>query len=120
MTPSEQITTYIEGFTDWRGQLLARVRELTLETAPELAEEWKWKSPVWSHNGLISSVSAFKSDVRITFFQGASLSDPQGIFNAGNEAKMMRSIKLGKNDTLNEAAFQDMLRAAVAHNANGG
>jgi hypothetical protein len=118
--PSKQITDYIFGLTDWRGQELARLRKLILEAEPGLTEEWKWSSPVWSHKGLVCSISAFKEHVGVNFFKGASLQDPRGLLNHGLDAKATRSIKLLKGDTLDEAAFKDLVRAAVAHNTSGG
>ena len=117
MGASQQIKDYIAGIGDWRGEQLARVRELTLSAVPDMIEEWKWNSPVWSKDGMAVSAGAFKNHVSISFFQGASLPDPQGLFEAGQEAKAMRSIKLLKGDGLNEAAYQELVRAAVAHNA---
>ncbi|MEX2431105.1 MAG: DUF1801 domain-containing protein [Dehalococcoidia bacterium] len=119
MNPSEQITAYITGIADWRGDMVARLRKLTLEADPGLTEEWKWSSPCWSHQGLVSSVGAFKDHVGINFFKGASLGDPLGLFNGGLDAKATRSIKLREGDTLDEAAFQDLVREAVAHNLAG-
>ncbi len=116
MQPSEQITAYIEGYDDWRGETLARLRELILEADPALAEEWKWKSPVWSREGLVVSVGGFKNHVGVNFFQGASLQDPKGLFEAGQDAKVMRSIRLKQGDSLDESAFQDLVREAVSYN----
>jgi hypothetical protein len=116
VTPSEQITSYIASLTDWRGETVAKLRQLTLAADPNLAEEWKWNSPVWSREGLSCSASAFKTHVGVNFFQGAALEDPRSLFNDGLNAKASRSIKLRKGDTLDEAAFQDLVRAAVALN----
>lgn len=117
MDASEQITSYIAGYDDWRGEVLARLRDLILEADPNLAEEWKWKSPVWSREGLVVSVAGFKTHVGINFFQGASLPDPAGLFKAGLDAKASRSIHLQPGDEIDEAAFQSLVRAAVAHNS---
>jgi hypothetical protein len=116
MNASEQITSHITGLSDWRGQTLARLRTLILEADPRLTEEWKWSSPVWSHKGLVCSIAAFKDHVGINFFQGASLEEPR-LFNAGLDAKATRSIKLLKGAMLDEPAFQDLVRAAVAYNS---
>lgn len=116
MNPSEQITTYIAGLPDWRGQMLARLRKLIASADTHLAEEWKWSTPVWSHKGLVCSIGAFKEHVGVNFFQGASLADPHGLFNSGLDAKTTRSIKFLKGDTVDEAAFQELVRSAVAHN----
>ena len=119
MNPSEEISDYIARAADWRGQCVGRLRALILEASPGITEEWKWNSPTWSQDGLVVSVSAFKRDVRATFFNGAALEDPRGLFNASLEAKTMRSIKIREGDSVDESAFQDLVRAAVAHNAAG-
>ena len=111
-----QITAYISNLNDWRGPLLARLRALINEAAPSLTEEWKWSSPVWSHKGLVCSIGAFKEHVGVNFFQGASLKDPHHLFNHGLDAKATRSIKLVEEDALNESAFKELVRTAVAHN----
>jgi len=90
MDASEQITQHIKALTDWRGKLLARLRKLILATDPDIVEEWKWGTPVWSHKGNVVAVGAFQDHVKVNFFKGASLSDPHGLFNAGLEAKATR------------------------------
>jgi len=119
LDPSEQIASYISGLSDWRGEELARLRKLIRDAGPQLTEEWKWGTPVWSDKGLVCSIGAFKEHVGINFFKGASLQDPKGLFNGGIDAKASRSIKLFKGDPLDESAFQDLVRAAVAHNTAG-
>lgn len=116
MQPSEQITTYIEGLGDWRGKQLARLRKLILKAAPQLDEEWKWGTPVFTHNGLVCAISAFKEHVGINFFQGAFLKDPHRLFNSGLDAKAMRTIKLFEGDKLDDAAFRELVKTAVAYN----
>jgi len=98
---------------------MARFRKLILKAAPELTEEWKWDTPVFSHKGLVCAIGAFKDHVGINFFQGASLQDPHGLFNGGLDAKASRSIKLNEGDKLDEAAFQKLVKAAVAYNDAG-
>jgi hypothetical protein len=120
MTPSQRISDYIAGVTDWRGKMLTRIRKLVHEATPDIIEEWKWGSPVWSQNGMICSASAFKDHVKINFFKGASLEDPQGLFNAGLEAKATRAVDFNEGDQIDEAALKDLIRAAVAHNMAGG
>jgi hypothetical protein len=120
LTPSQQIDDYIAGVTDWRGELLARIRTLVREAAPDVREEWKWGSPVWSQNGMICSASAFKDQVKINFFKGASLEDPKSLFNAGLEAKATRAIDFNEGEKIDEAALKDLIRAAVAYNTSGG
>jgi hypothetical protein len=117
MTPSQLITQRIEELGDWRGQRMARLRQLILEAAPGISEEWKWDTPVWSHTGNVVAVGAFKDYLKINFFKGASLPDPKGLFNAGLEAKTSRGIDLHEGDKLNEAALKELIRAAVALNA---
>jgi hypothetical protein len=119
LSASQQIDNYINGLTDWRGKMIARLRKLILEAAPELTEEWKWDTPVWSHNGNVVAASAFKDHVKLNFFKGASLDDPQGLFNAGLEAKATRAIDVAEGEGINESALKDLVRAGVAHNASG-
>ena len=96
--------------------MLARLRKLILDAAPDLVEEWKWNTPVWSHNGNVVAVGAFRDHVKVNLFKGASLNDPHGLFNAGLEAKASRAIDLRQGDVIDEAAFEDLVRAAVALN----
>lgn len=117
MTASERIDRRIAELADWRGSLLARVRALVLEADPDTVEEWKWNAPTWSHDGLLLAVGIFKKHVGVNFFQGARLDDPSGLFNGGLDAKNTRSIKLEEGDELNEAAFKELVRTAVARNA---
>jgi hypothetical protein len=118
MNASERITTYIDELGDWRGKTLARLRKLIRDAAPVLSEEWKWNTPVWSHNGNVLAVGAFQDHVKVNFFKGASLDDSHGLFNAGLEAKASRAIDIHERDRINEAAFKDLVRAAV--DLNGG
>lgn len=120
MTASQHIDNYIKELTDWRGKMIFRLRKLILEAAPELAEEWKWDTPVWSHKGNVVAAGVFKDHVKLNFFKGASLEDSKGLFNAGLDAKATRAIDFGENDNIDEAALKDLVRAAVAHNASGG
>lgn len=113
---SERITSHIEELGDWRGKMLARLRKLIRDAAPELVEGWKWSTPVWSHNGNVVAIGAFKDHVKINMFKGASLADPHGLFNAGLEAKASRAIDIHNGDIINEAALKDLVRAAVALN----
>ena len=96
--------------------MLARLRKLILDAAPDLVEEWKWNTPVWSHNGNVVAVGAFRDHVKVNMFKGASLNDPHGLFNAGLEAKASRAIDLRQDDVIDEAAFEDLVRAALALN----
>ncbi len=116
---SAQISKQIAELADWRGKLLARLRKVTLAAAPGLTEDWKWGTAVYVSQGNALALSAFKDHVKINFFQGAALSDPHGLFNAGLDAKAMRSIDLFEGDKIDEAALKELVRAAVAHNAAG-
>jgi hypothetical protein len=116
MNPSELIDQQIAGLNDWRGTLYARLRQLIHEADPELAEEWKWGTGVWTKNGMFCSVGAFKDHLKINFFKGASLPDPHGLFNSGLEAKASRSIDFFEGDSVNEAPLKELIGAAVAYN----
>jgi hypothetical protein len=117
MNASELITNRIASLPDWRGEMFAHLRQLIHQTDPSLTEEWKWDTAVWTENGLVCAVNAFKEHVLINFFRGASLEDPRGLFNSGLEAKATRAIKLLEGDAIDEPALQDLIRAAVAKNA---
>jgi hypothetical protein len=114
MKPSEQITSYINELADWRGQMLARVRKLILNVAPDIVEGWKWNTPVWLCNKNVVAIGAFRDHVKLNFFQGAALNDPHGLFNAGLEAKATRAIDVYQGDAINEGALKELIRAAVA------
>jgi hypothetical protein len=119
LTPSQQIDNHIKELADWRGELLARLRKLILEASPELTEEWKWDTPVWSYKGNVVAGGAFKDHIKLNFFKGASLKDSQGLFNAGLDAKATRGIDFHQGDEINEAALKDLVREAVAYNSSG-
>ena len=119
-TPSQLVTNQIAELADWRGNMLARLRQLILAADPDITEEWKWGTAVWSHKGNVVAVGAFKDHLKINFFKGASLKDPKGLFNAGLEAKATRAIDLHAGDKINEAALKELIRAAVALNIAGG
>jgi hypothetical protein len=117
MNPSERIDELIAGLTDWRGKTLAGVRKTILEADREIVEEWKWMgSPVWSRDGMIAVGNAHKDKVKLTFSQGASLPDPDKLFNNGFGGKVWRAIDLYEGDKINERALKGLVRAAVAHN----
>ena len=120
LTPSQHIDNYIKELTDWRGKLLARLRKLILAAAPELTEEWKWDTPVWSYKGNVVAGGAFKDHIKLNFFKGASLKDPKGLFNAGLDAKATRGIDFHESDELDELALKELVREAVAYNTTGG
>ena len=120
LLPAQLITNQIAELADWRGQLLARLRELIHEAAPDITEEWKWGTAVYSQKGNVVAAGAFKDHIKLNFFKGASLEDPQGLFNAGLEAKATRAIDFSEGGEIQEAALKDLIRAAVAHNMAGG
>jgi len=117
MKPSERIDQLIAGITDWRGKTFARLRKTILDADPEIVEEWKWMgSPVWSRDGMIAVANAHKEKVKITFQNGASLADPDKLFNAGLEGNKWRAIDFSEGDTIDEPALKRLIRAAVAYN----
>jgi hypothetical protein len=117
MDASERIDQLIAGLTDWRGKAFARLREGILAADPEIVEEWKWMgSPVWSRGGLIAVANAHKGKVKLTFAYGASLPDPEGLFNAGLEGNARRAIDIFEGDTLNDRALTNLVRAAIDYN----
>jgi hypothetical protein len=121
-TASEQIDERIRELGDWRGETLADVRRVVKEADPDVVEEWKWAkatspgTPVWSHAGGICTGESYKSVVKLTFFKGASLDDPSGLFNSSLEGKVRRAIDIRAGVQLDEEALKDLVRAAVALN----
>jgi hypothetical protein len=119
---SRMIDERIRELADWRGPVLQRMRELIHEADPEVVEEWKWKkatspgTPVWSHNGGICTGESYKQVVKLTFFQGAALKDPARLFNSSLEGNTRRAIDIREDDAIQEAAFKQLIRAAVALN----
>jgi hypothetical protein len=117
MTPSERIDQLIAGLTDWRGETLASIRKVILDADREIIEEWKWMgSPVWSHDGMIAVGNAHKDKVKLTFSHGASLPDPDKLFNAGLKGNAWRAIDVFEGDKVKERALKNLVRAAVAYN----
>ncbi len=116
-SPSAAITRFIADLKDWRGPVLANLRLLIGSAAPDLAEDWKWGTPVWTGGGNVVAIGAFKDHVKVNFFAGAALKDPHGLFNAGLDAKASRAIDIGPDDSLNASAFQALVRAAAVHQA---
>lgn len=119
---SSRIDQKIEQLGDWRGQTLARVRGLIREADPEIVEEWKWVkpkspgTPVFSHAGIVCTGETYKNAVKLTFARGASLPDAAGLFNASLEGNVRRAIDIHEGDRIDEAAFRELIRAAVAAN----
>jgi hypothetical protein len=117
MNPSERIDQLISGLTDWRGKMLASIRKTILEADPEIVEEWKWMgSPVWSHDGMVAVANAHKDKVKVTFAHGASLPDPDKLFNADLAGNAWRAIDFFEGDKINVRALKILVRDAVAYN----
>jgi hypothetical protein len=117
MNPSERIDQLIAELTDWRKKTFASIRNIILEADREIIEEWKWMgSPVWSHDGIIAVANAHKEKVKLTFAHGASLPDPDKLFNAGLEGNARRAIDFFEGGKINEHALKNLVRAAVDYN----
>jgi hypothetical protein len=115
---SANITKRIEELGDWRGETLAHVRQLIYDADPDIQEEWKWRgTPVWSHDGGVCTGESYKQVVKLTFFRGASIKDPKKLFNSSLEGNTRRAIDLREGEKINEAAFKQLIRAAVAANS---
>src|SRR5438128_7378368 len=125
-SPSQQIDARIEELSEWRGEMLARIRILIRQADPEVVEEVKWRKPsnsmrgvpVWSHAGIICTGETYKNVVKMTFAKGASLADPCGLFNSSLEGNTRRAIDFHEGDKIDEKALQALVRAAVALNAS--
>ena len=121
-SPGQLIDARIEELDDWRGKTLAEVRRIITEADPEVVEEWKWRkasnpgTPVWSHGGGICTGEVYKSAVKLTFFRGAALKDPAGLFNSSLEGKVRRAIDIHEGDRINETALKALILKAVALN----
>jgi len=114
---SRLIDARIEELGDWRGKTLAKIRKLIKRADPEVIEEWKWRGvPVWSHDGILCTGETYKNLVKVTFLKGAQLEDPKRLFNSSLEGNARRAIDLHEGDELDEAAFQALVRAAIALN----
>ena len=119
---SSKITQRTQEFGDWRGETLARLRHLILDADPDMQEEWKWVKPtnpgvpVWSHDGGVCTGEVYKQVVKLTFFRGASVKDPKQLFNSSLEGNVRRAIDFHEGEKVNEAAFRQLIRAAVAAN----
>lgn len=115
---AQLIDARIRELDGWRGQTLARMRELILEADPEIVEEWKWSNPVWSRNGIICTGESYKSHVKLTFARGASVPDPSKIFNSSLEGNMRRAIDIKEGEQVDARAFKALIKAAVARNGS--
>ena len=117
-SPSQLIDARIKELGDWRGETLARVRRLIKQACPDVVEEWKWMgTPVWSHDGIVCTGESYKQVVKLTFARGASVPDPKKLFNSSLEGNVRRAIDLREGEKINEAAFKQLIRAAVAANS---
>jgi len=122
---SKLIDEKIKELGDWRGETLSKVRALIKAADPDVVEEWKWAkatspgTPVWSHNGGICTGETYKSVVKLTFFKGAALSDPSGLFNSSLDGKVRRAIDIREDEKINDAALKKLIREAVALNLKG-
>lgn len=123
-SPAQLIDAKIEELGDWRGQTLSRLRDLIRQADPAVVEEWKWRKatspgvPVWSHDGIVCTGETYKSVVKLTFFKGASLDDPAGLFNSSLDGKVRRAIDVHEGEQIDEQAFVALIRAAVSLNAS--
>jgi hypothetical protein len=119
VSPSQLIDARIDELSDWRGEMLARVRAIIRQADPDVVEEWKWRGvPVWSHAGIICTGETYKNVVKMTFAKGASLEDPSRLFNSSLEGNTRRAIDLHEGDRIDEKALTALIRAAVALNTS--
>jgi hypothetical protein len=117
---SALIDQKIKELGDWRGETLARVREIVRAADPEIVEEWKWMgTPTWSHSGIVCTGETYKTAVKMTFAKGAALQDPSGLFNSSLDGNVRRAIDIHEGDNIDEAALKALIRAAVALNLKG-
>jgi hypothetical protein len=118
-TASQEIDARIKELGGWRGRTLARMRELIHEADPDVVEEWKWMgTPIWSHDGIICTGESYKAVVKLTFAKGASLEDPNKLFNSSLEGNMRRAIDIKIGEEVNAAAFKALVREAIALNTS--
>ena len=116
-SPSQLIDARIDELGDWRGEMLARIRQLVKEADPDVVEEWKWRGvPTWSHGGIVCTGETYKQVVKTTFFKGASLEDPAGLFNSSLEGNTRRAIDFHEDDEVDAEAFKALVHAAVELN----
>jgi hypothetical protein len=119
-SPAQLIDARIEELGDWRGRTLARVRSLVKEADPEVVEEWKWRVPVWSHDGIVCTGETYKKAVKMTFAKGASLEDPSGLFNSSLEGNTRRAIDIHEGEEIDAEALKALIREAVELNTSAG
>jgi hypothetical protein len=114
---SALISKRIAELQDWRGETLGRMRKLIKQADPDVVEEWKWMTPVWSHDGIICTGESYKNAVKLTFAKGASLKDPAHLFNSSLDGNVRRAIDIPKGEKVDESAFKALVRQAVALNS---
>jgi hypothetical protein len=118
---TQLIDARIKELSDWRGEMLARVRKLIKQADPEVVETWKWRGvPVWEHDGIICTGETYKASVKLTFAKGAALDDPSGLFNASLDGNVRRAIDIHEGGRIDDTAFKALIRAAVALNVSKG
>jgi hypothetical protein len=118
-SPPQLIDARIKELGDWRGEMLARIRELIKRADPDVVEEWKWRGvPVWYHDGMICTGETHKNVVKMTFAKGASLEDPSGLFNSSLDGNTRRAIDFHEGDEIDEKPLQALIRAAVKLNTS--
>ena len=118
LTASAFIDAKINELGDWRGKTLAHLRKLIHDADPKIQEEWKWRgTPVWSHDGIVCTGESYKQVVKLTFARGAAIEDPKKLFNSSLEGNVRRAIDIREGEKLNETAFKQLIRAAVAANS---
>lgn len=115
---SQLIDARIRELVGWRGETLARMRELILEADPEITEEWKWSNPVWSRNGIICTGESYKTHVKLTFARGASVADPSKLFNSSLEGNLRRALDIKEGEQVDARAFKALIKAAIATNGS--
>jgi hypothetical protein len=115
---SQLIDQRIGDLGGWRGETLARMRALVLEADPEMTEEWKWRTPVWSRHGIVCTGEAYKKVVKLTFARGASIPDPSQLFNSSLEGNTRRAIDIHEGEKVDAGAFKALVKAAVAQNGS--
>jgi hypothetical protein len=118
-SPAELIDARIKELGDWRGEMLARVRQIIKDADPDVVEEWKWRGvPVWYHDGMLCTGETHKRVVKMTFAKGAALPDPTGLFNASLDGNTRRAIDIHEGEQINEKALKELIRAAIALNTS--
>ncbi|MGD1256353.1 DUF1801 domain-containing protein [Mycobacterium seoulense] len=116
-SPAELIDARIKELADWRGEMLARIREIIKDADPDVVEDWKWRGvPVWYHDGMICTGETYKNAVKMTFAKGASLKDPSGLFNSSLDGNTRRAIDFHEGDKVDEKALKALIRSAVELN----